>query len=281
MVRAMALLGLAGCAPAEEPDPSWLEELQVVGVVLEPPSLGRVSSVQVDVTAADPRARGAEVLVWSCTDFGIGCFEQTDPTGKPRPVSQWARTTTLVGDAATVSLPVPVFPESLLEEPDTVDLVGLVWALACAPGVCDLIRSVQEEPEPGTEAWDDVARQLGHPDEWMVGLQTGWASLAVKAVPVGSDNVNPAIVTDVEALVAAPGESASLQVEFQDDGDVGHANVAAWSTLGPVGVTQGPRGATITWEAPVDVVGSGRLYVVVSDGRGGQAVYAGDVTVDR
>lgn len=278
-MRALALVGLAGCTAEEVVDPSWLDELQVIGVVLEPPSLGRVSSVEVSVTAVDPRERGAEVLVWSCTDFGVGCFEQTEVDGSPRPVSHWARAATLVADAATVSLPVPEFALIAPEEARRLDIVGLVWALACAPGVCDLIREVRADPEPGTAAWDRVARRLAHPEEWMAELQPGWASLAVKAIPVGSDNGNPELSGGPVRLEAPAGGSRSFQIRFEDDEEIERLHLATWSTLGPVTARRDPQGAVITWTAPEGASGTGRVYAVVSDGRGGQAVFAGDLSI--
>lgn len=278
MVRALAAALLAGCAREEVPDPSWLDELQVVSVVLEPPSLDLGSSVEVTVTAVDPRERGAEVLVWSCTDFGVGCFEQTNFDGTPRPISQWARAATLVGDEASVSLPVE-FAVLTPEEARKLDIVGLVWALACAPGVCDLIRAVQAEPEPGSAEWDDVARRLAHPEEWMAELRPGWASLAVKAIPVGGDNANPALSADPVRLESPPGASRSFRVDFADDEEVERLQLAAWSTLGPVAAARDAGGAVITWSAPEGVSGTGRVYAVVSDGRGGQAVLAGDLKI--
>lgn len=273
---------LVACSSSDEPPPAGLlDELQVVSVVLEPPSLGRVSSVEVTVTAPDPRERGAEVLVWACTDFGVGCFEQTRLDGKPRPISEWARAATLVEDTVTVNLPVPVFPDALLEETGTLELVGLVWALACAPGVCDIIRAVQEEPEPGSAAWDDVARQLGHPDEWMLGLQPGWASLAVKAVPVGSDNLNPSIHGEGE-FEAAPGQTRTVRLDLVDDGSLDRLQIAAWTTLGAVSFAVDGSGVLVSWQAPVETEQeSGRIYVVVSDGRGGQAVFTGGLSIVR
>lgn len=276
-MRGVLLALLAGCLPAEEvPDGTWLRDLQIIGVEVDPPDLRPGGSSRITITAVDPKGRGADVLVWACTPAGEGCYEMHDVDGTARDLAVWTRAGLLRDDRFDLAFDAPDLPLSALFEDDQ---ALLLWSLACAPGACEAVERIRANPAPGTQAWHQAVALLASPDAWLGELSPGVASLAVKAVRVRAavDNQNPT-VTGPERVEVGPGEpGAVLELRIHDD-DPSALRVRAFSTFGPVEVRGDGREAQLGWRAP-GWVGQGRIYGVISDGEGGLRVWRGEVSV--
>lgn len=278
-MRWTSLVALSACGGGPGAA-GWMTELQVVAIAVDPPEVQPGSSARVTVTAADPRERGAEVVLWSCTDLGEGCVERLRPDGSPRPLREWARTGRLVEDRFEAVFDVPALPEALFGDPAEEDRVAVVWVLACAPAACGWVERIEADPAPGTEAWEVAARMLAQPDEWVGGWAPGWFSLAVKLVPLGTDggNQNP-IVAGTPERVALPADAGTFTLTLEDDANPRALAVEALTTWGFAEVGDVVEGEVrVAWTPPPGGAGQGKVYAVVRDGEGGIAVWTGEVS---
>lgn len=270
---------MVGVACADTGDlATWVRDVTVIAVVAEPPEVTPGDTLTLSVTVGDPAARGVDLLVWSCTDLGDGCVEALPPH---RPLSAWARVARDVGPTASMSFLVPpVLPGDLGGSASTVTF--LIWALACAPGLCDVMDDVAATPAPESAAWEATVEALARPDDWLVGLPIAGTSLAVRRAvlsvrPIQQRNLNPSVeYLGPEPLEARVGEVVDLRFGTEDA-----VRARPFTTLGvfddaTVAVTTG--GFVASWWAPA-TPGTATLWVSVDDGLGGYAVWSRVVEV--
>ncbi len=254
------LLLLAGCdvLPA---DASVLERLQIVSIVAEKPEIAPGQATDLTVWVADPDGGGVELLVWSCTILGEGCFEAA------LPLSAWVRTVDVVEGFGVTSAAIPgeigqVVPQGLL-------VPTSVWGLACEPGLCPVIAAAAA----GTV---DPAL-LADPEALMRDLPIDGTSLVRRSVYLSlSDrpNRNPSITASPPAgsVAVDAGSAEELALVVSDSTDV----VAdAFTTCGSMSPPRWDgHDLAFTWTAPLDA-GTCDLWVVLEDGLGGAAVWHG------
>ncbi len=265
MVRLLVFVLLPGCLLAGCDDAaageSLLERLQIVTIVAQTPELAPGQSTDLTVWTADPDGVGVDLLVWSCTLLGEGCFEAAFP------LSTWVRPTDVLDGFGATSLAVPgevgeIVPQGLV-------IPTSVWALACEPGLCPVIDAARD----GTV---DPAL-LGDPEALMRDLPIEGTSLVRRSVSLSwSDepNRNPAITAAPPsgAVDVSPGQTEDLALVVSDSTDV----VAdAYTTCGAMSPPRwNGHDLAFSWTAPADA-GKCDLWIVLEDGLGGSAVWHG------
>lgn len=290
---------LAACAV--DPDlTNTIRGIQIVAIEAIPADPDPNELLTLKTWVADGIGRGADVLVWICTPFEGQCLEASPPGLADLPLSAFTR----VGQADTMfesTNPWPLFASLSgggLQLPGSFgggDL--LVWALACAPGVCPIIDQVAIDPVAGSEAWAAAATMLADPSVWVDELPRGQVSLALKAVavfdppplvsdtglgpygigPIGTDpterNHAPTLVPLVverevtRFLVTDPDEDTVLTRSFTTAGGVSQ-------------VRNGDDGLGVSWQEPLLTGREPVRFVVAEDGRGGTAVWCSDPATD-
>jgi hypothetical protein len=237
----LLLLTACGMGPSDE---TLLDELRVIGAVVEPPEIAPGESVDVTATVVDPLQAGMELIIWACTPTTSGCAEDRLPLAERMAVPA------MTGNTGTATLRTPIVP---LPE-DTV-ISGIVWLLACEPDLCEVIA----------EARTALANDSDFPDA------------------LRDRNANPIITVTapLPATILAE-EELDFPLDILDDTVTDGLVAVGLTTGGGFGsplfdVFEGR--ADLVYFAP-DQSGVVDLYVIVEDGNGGSAVWTGQTTVE-
>jgi hypothetical protein len=299
----MALL--AGCG-ANRDAPNTVRGLQVVAIEAAPAEPAPFQSLSLTAWVADSqRDRVADTMIWLCTPVEGRCLEAMPPGSTGLPLSSWARVGRAAPTFQTSSSAWPLFASIAATQVDLPEEVRgklLVWAVACAPGVCPIIDQVAANPASESEAWYRAAEALADPASWIEALPRDQVSVAVKVVPVdlgagfdddddedeGGDSTGggygfePPLDTGSSR---GPNRAPRIvrAAEYPDDGDVKVLGVTdpdgdellyrSFVTAG--GATHEVRGDQL-WvmhQAPIVPGREGALFVVVEDSRGGTGVW--------
>lgn len=278
---------LWGCFPF---DPGTrVDELRVMAVQSEPAEITPSQTVDINVLIADPKAEGADVLVWPCTDLGEGCIEKEFFSSD---MSSWVQrfdyeepvTTLSYSIPAALSMVVEQLPEELIPFAGTV-----LWVLACIPEQCDSIA----EYDQGTLSVDTLSR----PSTMIEGLDFGVASLARRSLLISNrteeEKIQNPILTPLfsEELQQAPSETKSLSFSYEltspeaMEGFVfGYASagyiVEDYSrAFGEDDITEPQTEATLEWTA-LETSEEGMIYVILEDGFGGLDFWMGEARIE-
>lgn len=288
----LPLLALLACVP-RAPDEAFLDGLDVVTVVAEPPQSYPLEPVAVTAWVADPWERGADVLVWPCTPVQIGerlrCGEGLDIEGRGMPLRLWVRRAQVVDHRADVLFNTPFLPYLAFEEVAApaelrAGLPMPVVVLACDPGVCPLFDQVAADPEPGTEAYAVAARTLADLDRLAQQADRSRMALAVKEVRVKEPGAprrsNPQLdvvsrrgLPDAAAfewtLDATRARNTGLPFEDEDEGR-GALSLRIGYTAGRL-LDSSFQGDTLTVFWHGESRRGGVMVIGLSDGEGGTA----------
>lgn len=299
------LLTLAGCgAVAEE---TLLTELRVVSLRADPPYVDVLAGAELTATAWTPD-EALELLVWTCTPGGELPCAEAGVEATPQPLSAIATLGTTAELTHTVTAPAsrpgagdggP--PDDVEVDPTAPIVAGppaFAWALACAPGVCDLMADVSADPAPGTDAWRAVLDQLADPFTLLetlpkVGTAATFRTLdTLLVLPGVTAPTNPAVSGPVDAVApytVASGGSLELtfQVTATDEVTVYPATTAGGFALAASTVRDGAvtveliaRDGTMEEGPGLDAGAVLSLYLVFDGADGGSALWTGKVTVE-
>lgn len=185
MTIALSVL-LAGCASPPRAV-TTIPGVQVVAIEAHPPQPAQFDTLVLDTWVADGIGGGADVLVWLCTPIDGLCIEGSPPGLAGLPFSFWTRVSR-ADPRSTTTNGWPLFGGLVPEDavlPEGFDGGGLlVWALACVPGFCPVMDEIAVDPQPGSEPWMEIAEGLADPARWVTAAPEGYASIAVKRVPL-------------------------------------------------------------------------------------------------
>jgi len=270
----LPLLALLGCGGAN--DETLVDELRVMAVVVEPPEVAPGATATVTTWIADPNDDAPEALVWTCTNLGDGCLEAAEPTQG-----------TTVGEPAdgviVTERAAPLAFTPIVADGETVVPV-LLWALACAPGLCPAIDLAASAPAIGTEDADTLATFLGDPFEGAEDLPLVGTSLALAQIQVSARAApltNP-LLTPVDADAAlVVGAGASIDLAFTVEAP-GVTTAYGYTTNGGFDATEYEvvdGAVTLTWFGS-DQAGDAELWVIVNGEDGGSAVWHAFATVE-
>lgn len=280
MVRSLVLvLGLIACGgPIEE---TLVDELRVVAAVPDRPEVAPGESFGVDVFAVDPADQGLESLVWVCTPTGPPgepCLESLAGT-----TNGWAAAVDAEGRAEGLQV-APALAGALSGELEEVEIP--IWVLTCEPGLCPLIQQA-----PSLYAidvsWDGVVPQLNDPPSVvrelpMQGVALTRRSVLVSLRPPDARNQHPVIQVAPTDPIEAPADSeAPFVLTVADDEPTSGFGYTTLGGFDAIEVEAEEGELEVSW-FPGEEAEAGDeadLYVVVSDGRGGEAVWRGSGTV--
>lgn len=312
----MTLISLLACGPGN-PSVTTISGLQVVAIEAIPAEPSPAEPLTLRTWVADGRGQGADVLVWSCAPVDGACLEAALPELPPGltsdgvPLSLWTRVgraapsfetevgwpflASFAADLAGLDDPPPGFAPFGTEPTEDEAPALLVWALACAPGVCPIVDAVRANPVPGSDAWLDVTAALADPAALLADVPEGDASIAVKTVPLypepdpyaetygyfypGYGDLDPPNEAPTLAFVEEAGATDPARLTrflFWDVDDQDSPSARAFTTRGLVETeTVGEGDLYVRWTppatpGPVDPT----LFVVLDDGRGGTAVWS-------
>lgn len=299
---AWALFG--GC-DGIHPVPNSIRGIQVIAIETTPAQPEPLEALTIDVWVADGLGRGADVLVWLCTPYEGRCVEAYPPGSTGLPLSVWTRVGNGAPQFETVSS-WPLFADIADANFElTEDLRGklLVWALACAPGLCPIIDEVAVNPRSASEAYEIAAAKLADPASWLDELPRGQVSVAVKAVPVALDssedetpysyggygpyteppiNHAPSITLTDSSL-----DNDAVRGFVIDDPDGDSLVSRAFTTAGGVYLDTSSAGTLtsgthvwLQWQEPVVQDREGDVFLVVEDQRGGTSVWTSNPGFD-
>jgi hypothetical protein len=292
MLPLLGLLAQLGCGVGDS-HPSQVVDTQVLAVVTEPAQPSPGQSVAVTVWVADPRDRGVELLVWSCTPYG-----DDDCVEREAGLNQMAAVFTEPGAQGRFSFSryLPVALEAVFADSDQAP-AALVWALACEPGLCPIIDDVRQAlADPVDIAGADrVMDELADPVSWLRDLPLAGVNLAGRFVPLARTaaddrNQNPVVeqrfLTEDEvgqpvAVAASDARSVRFAV-FDPNGT--RSDAVAYTTVGRFDdhvVREDSQDDTVLhWLLAPAEPATGTLWVVFDDGDGGRSVWTAEVTVE-
>ncbi len=255
-----------------------VDDVQILAVVAEPPEATPGSQLSLAIEVADPLLRGADLLVWSCTDLGGGCLEAGPPS---TPLGAFTAVVRDVGPTTDVAFTIPELADDLLT-PERPTLTFLVWTVACGPDLCPIIDEVAADPVAGSPAWRAVVEELRDPRDWIAELPFEGSAVAYRRVTLSvrdsaQRNRNPSLTPlFVEPLVIE--RRQALELRFATDGA---EKVLVWTTGGAFETGRySVREAMVSmqWTAPI-TPGEVTLWAVAQDGLGGVARWRGTAEV--
>jgi hypothetical protein len=299
------LLTLAGCgAVAEE---TLLAELRVVSLRADPPYVDLLTGADVTATAWTPD-EAIDLLVWTCTPGGELPCAEAGAEATPQPLSTIATlaNTPEVTHAVTAPASRPGAggggpPDGVEVDPTAPIVAGppaFAWALACAPGTCDLMAEIAADPAPGTDAWRAIVDQLADPFALLETLpKVGTAATfrvldTLLVLPGVTAPTNPVVIGPVAAparLTVASGGSLELtfQVVAADAVTVYPATTAGGFALAASTVRDGvvtveliARDGTMEEGPGIDAGTILSLYLVFEAEDGVSGLWTGEVTVE-
>lgn len=235
----LALL-LAACedGPSEE---TLVDDVQVIAAVAEPLVVAPGESWTLETHVADPKERGAEVLLWACLDEEC----QTER----------------------------VTPEDEIATLDVVSAVPIpLWILACDPGICEL-----DDPDPA-DLLDPFSWMQRLPLEG-VSLSTRQVNLVEE--PIEPAPVNPSILAEPPISKLEGVRKGDKRVlDFQVEGaSIAWAFSTGGGFERPSFDVADDGSVSLVWYAP-EKRSSVRLYVVFeSEELGGTVVWRDEVAV--
>jgi hypothetical protein len=263
---------VAACGgPSEE---TLIPELRVVTVVSEPPVIAPGETLRSRVIIADPEGNGVEAAVWMCTPIGPATCAESSVPG-PQPISSFAR---VVRGQTDFTVEFPISPSAAAnigaEKPPRLAI------FACETGLCPEFDRVEADPEPGSEAWAEVALALAKPFYWLDekplrGVTLASRYLELTDLPVDQRRQNPVLTLIGDPPRAVPvGESAELEFEVTTDAPrvVQVYGFTDRGGMGPVSVEVVNGRASLSW-FPGEEPGPATLWVTAEDGLGGSALW--------
>lgn len=248
------LFALVACTPGPNPE-TMIEELRLVAAVAAPPEVPPDGATELVFHVADPLAEAPEVLVWA---------PQLGRTWLPVLSADGTVAVRVAPDAATAAsataLPTPV----------------AIWALACAPGVCDIIDRVRAM-EPGTSLADEVMRELQDPSGLLDSLPMLGVSLATKRFyvstrPESARATNP-LLSSIGAVPGAEADALELRFDVSTATDVELWGFATSGGFGVPFVTAAGGMSSLAYYPAT--TSDGELFVVAVQADGGGAVWRG------
>lgn len=285
------LLG-PGCGVGSS-DPSQVNDVQVLAAVIEPPQPAPGETVLAQVFVADPKGRGTELLVWSCTpgterpcaELVAGAAGMVAVVDEPT-LGRFSLVRQIPENAASLAVQAGFEGEGL---------AVVVALLACEPGLCPIISEAREAlAAGGDEALAEaLADKLADPESWMQDLPLEGVSLATRFVPLaggGGTNDNPAAEQrfrqpsdEGTPLRVRAGEAVNLRFSVYDPNGT-RVDAYGYTTLGQFDEERvredRENDSVLHWLLAPEEPGTGTVWVVFDDRDGGRAVWTVPLVVE-
>ena len=248
---------LLACAAGPDVE-TLVDELRVLSVDLDLPEARPGETVTASTIVVDPMEEGFVQLSWPCSTLGEGCLEATGEAA-------WAGLET--GSSPSRELEIPADLQAIASE--TPLPLTTLWTLACLPDLCPIFDLVEDPDPTELRAW------LTSPTEWMVDLPLIGVSLASRTVLVSTradEERLPAPTLDC-ALDADALATCAVSGEFDEDAALwGYTTAGGWGAAN-IGLAAGDVQQDYLLYPPEE--GAAQLWIVLADGNGGTATWAG------
>ena len=267
--------------------PSTLvDELRVMAIQTEPAEVSPMDpDAKLRLLISDPLAQGADIVYWTCTNFGDGCLEAEFYADS---LSQWPQTFSREGllTERSFSLP-PAMAGVIATLPeDTIPFRGsILWVLACKPNECSFINDIQQ---------DIIDTELmSAPTSILEDVPFGMASLSFISIPISNRSFeeriqNPELSPLFDEIpMQAPEEtlelsfSYDLKAEANEDSLVyGYATLGGFPETDRTNAQLQEQSGTflLPWIAPQET-GEGEIYIVLENGLGGTGIWFSEAEV--
>lgn len=117
-----------------------VDELRVMAIKTVPAEFSPFEATELNLLIPNPTGKSAQVLFWTCTNFGDGCLERDYYAESSE---NWGSVQSIDNNNPVVTSPLelpPVISGIVSESPaDTVFGATFLWALACEDGLCPII----------------------------------------------------------------------------------------------------------------------------------------------
>jgi hypothetical protein len=278
------LIWMLGCSMSS---PSTLvDELRVMAIQTEPAEMSPLDTEGIlRLLIADPLSKGADVLYWTCTNFGDGCLEEQFFA---QDMTQWPQYFSREDLISERSLSIPTglagVVDTLPEE--SIPFSGtLLWVLACIPNECSFMSDIQEGIVD--------AELLASPFDIIEDIPFGVSSLSFKSIPISNRPIeervqNPEVRPLFEEKPTQEAEETiDLEFSYNLNGLPNEdALIYGYATIGGFpeadrsnSQLQETEGSVIlSWSAPEEE-GEGSLYVILENGSGGTGIWYSDALV--
>ncbi|MEC7987087.1 MAG: hypothetical protein VX278_18100 [Myxococcota bacterium] len=280
------LLSLLACGQSSPS--TFVDTLRVVAIQSEPAEISPAEeNAKVNILLADPLQNGAEMLIWSCTNFGEGCLEKEFYADN---FDLWIRTYERERLITTVPLEVPLVLSGVLSDFPNEDLPfqgSLLWVLACEPNVCPIIEEVRSgdfDPEPFSDPFSMLETLPFN------GVSLAFRSLNLSLRPEEERIRNPFITPQFDLpLQLSVEESQELEFSYELNGIpnedsliYGYASVGGFmeSSRGNAQLQEESGRVLLEWFAG-ETVSEGEVYVVVENGSGGVGFWTAEASVSE
>ena len=266
-----------------------VDELRVMAIQSDPAEIGAEFAVpggespNVNIIVADPNQQGGTFAVWTCTNFGEGCLEQSLFADNPE---QWIQTHKV--EDLLNQVPVGIHPGiwgvvNELDDSEQPFGATFIWVLACVAEACPALDSAFS----GSYDTDFFA----DPFSMMSNLPIFGTSLAFRPLLLSTRSpdqrvTNPTLSPKFDSLPVIDGEESilldfdfDLQNEPNDD-----SFVYAFTTIGGFAsndrlnslLTEKSGVLQVEWFPPEEGSGTADLFVIVENGNGGSAIWTGE-----
>ena len=248
------LLSLAACAPGPNAE-TMIEELRVVAAVASPPELPPDGATTMVFHVADPLLESPEVLLWS-----------------PQLGQLWLPELTAEGTVSVEVAPDEVLAASASDVPAPV----AIWALACAPGLCEVIDRARAE-EPGTSLSAELMAELQDPSALLDALPMIGVSLAAKRFYVSTrpeaERASNPVLSSIGAVPGAEADALELRFDVSATTEVELWGFATAGGFGRPFVTAAAGVSSLAYYPAT--TSDGEVFVVAVQADGGGAVWRG------
>ncbi|HHO49468.1 MAG TPA: hypothetical protein ENK18_01030 [Deltaproteobacteria bacterium] len=271
---------LLGCELIDPPvEEIVIDDIQILGLVMDPPESGPGEIVQLTPWVIAPEGRGYDLLVWTCTPLngdGPRCLEAL------LGIEPWAISVAPGEDLfAPGQLWVPPEAAELLTLVETLQLP--LYSLACEPQRCPIIERVIRAPPWPSSTWSELYAELADPQAMMSRIGFQGAHLAIRSfvlsrgLDADTRNTNPTITPTSFIPSGSLVTSQTLELSFRIGDRQGGAMVAyGFASEGAITPSERVRfnEVTLYYTAPEVPTSSAQIWVVIEEDAGsGSAVY--------
>lgn len=190
-----------------------VDELRVMAIQTVPAEISPFDQVELNLLVPNPQKKPAQLLFWTCTNFGEGCLEREYYENVEE---DWGSVQTVTSSPVhNYTLEIPPVVAALLSELPEEEVFGatVLWVLACEDNTCPIIDK-WTDGQPDTDAMND-------PFSLMKNLPIDGTSMAFR--PLLMSNRDPEIriehpvfelSTPDEIVLSGPKDSQEITFDY-------------------------------------------------------------------
>lgn len=280
----MIFILLLACS-TQSYEPTRIDSVRVVAVVLDEPELGAGDLVHIVSHIANPDELEVEVLTWTCLPVeDRGCIE-AEAWSSP---ADWISLAPLDGSLSFARREVPAELDEVFAALGSTFEIPL-FVLACEVGACPIIEEARAALADGFVSVH-LEESLRAPESWLQEVDPRRGSLNVRQARISDSwrsnpNVNPTFEArfaeaNDPVLEGLPGSLFDLSF-LTSDPNFESVYLYSFTTIGRFAERRVKAEAPVvrTWLELPPTEGEGQVWVVFDDRDGGIAVFSQEVRV--